>query len=645
MYKNTEFLVSKSFLVIFSVLFIIFSLLFSNFLLATGQSVQLLISEIVQGKELAELSPLRVSASSFFDFQKDKSIYYMIVFILILFSLVKFLYDFKRSYGDINKGQHGTSEFTTLKELKEQYRSVPEKTKVFKGNGGVVISRYKKRLFIDDSPVNNLFIGMTRSGKGEFFVFSILDVYSRARKQPSMVFNDPKGELAAASTEKLKERGYEVKILNLVDLMCSMSYNPLSLVVEAYENGDYSTAQLLANTFSFSLYNDPSAKDKFWQNSAKSLCNALILAITHDCLKNNEREKITMYSVANLLASLGSEEDEEENNMLDLFFQSRPFNDIARLQYATSNFSKGSTRGGIFSTAMDKLQLFTFTEVAKLTSKNSIDLEGIGFGDKPVAVFMVTPDYDSSLHAIPSIFVRQLYYVLSKKATVSKGGKCSRKVVFGLDEFGNMPAIEGMANIITVCLGRNIHFNMFIHSYSQLKKLYGDDSDTITGNCGNQIYILTNDLNTAEHYSKLVGKQTIIDRSRSGKHLSFDKSESESAKERPLLTSNELMSLMEGENVIVRTIKRQDKKRKRIRPKPIYNTGPTTLKARWEYLADQFDTSKSIMDLSIDCIHKNVDVERLLYSPYDLQSHDDESQMALTDQQRIYEIYQKNGRD
>ncbi|TKI22217.1 TraM recognition domain-containing protein, partial [Bacillus mycoides] len=65
----------------------------------------------------------------------------------------------------------------------------------------------------------------------------------------------------------------------------------------------------------------------------------------------------------------------------------------------------------------------------------------------------------------------------------------------------NMPSIEGMANIITVCLGRNIRFNLVVQAYAQIKNKYGDDADTIDGNCGNTIYILTNDQETAEKVS------------------------------------------------------------------------------------------------------------------------------------------------
>jgi type IV secretion system protein VirD4 len=158
-----------------------------------------------------------------------------------------------------------------------------------------------------------------------------------------------------------------------------------------------------------------------------------------------------------------------------------------------------------------------------------------------------------------------------------------------------------------------MRFNLVIQAYAQLKKLYGDDESTIIGNCGNQIYILTIDLNTAERFSKLVGNKTLVNYSRNGKGTSLDKSLTESVDSRSLLDPNELMSLTEGESVVVRVIKRKDKQGNRIKPKPIYNTGKTALKFRYEYLQDEFDTSKSIEDLNIVSGHKYVDLRKLIF--------------------------------
>ncbi|PFS31412.1 ATPase [Bacillus thuringiensis] len=633
----------------------------------------------------------------------------MLVFLVVIGTIARTVYKLKSSFKNLNNHEKGSSRFTTVEELKKQYRAVPDREETFKGGGGVVISRLGDKVFIDDSPVNNLIIGTTRSGKGETYVFPTIDVYSRAEHKPSLIFNDPKGELFSASKETLEERGYHIEVLNLLTPLDSMSYNLLQLVKDAYKDGDYSTAQALCKTLSHTLYYKPGVKDPFWQDCAMSLCNAMILAITDKCIAEGTEEKITMYAVANMLSELGSKEiiidpEEPPKNALDLYFENLPSDSVAKMQYATSNFSKGQARGGIFTQTMNGLSIFTFDEIAKMTAKNSVDLKRVGFGktikgkvaprkrieivfpdgskesiksditgrfaldfkkvikvgdtiqfnekgnkkkktsisimkidektgdtefkvveenediqvitvdyfDKPVAIFMITPDFDSSNHVIASIFVRQLYFILAKGASLARGGKCHREVVFCLDEFGNMPSIEGMANIITVCLGRNVRFNLVIQAYAQLKNKYGEDADTIDGNCGNTIYILTNDQETAEKVSKKLGNQTINLSSRSGKGLSTDKNKTESLDQRPLLTANELMNFKEGESAVIRVIKRQDNNRKRIRPRPIYNTGETALKYRWEYLGVEFDTDKSILDIDIDSLHDDVNPKSLI---------------------------------
>src|SRR6478735_6192641 len=304
----------------------------------------------------------------------------------------KFAYNIRSNFKDLNHNQKGSGRFTTRRELKKQYRKVPEKTTAYQGGGGVPVSRIqtydliqtwkeykalkgiqkllhthrfftkKNYMLIDDTPVNNLIIGITRSGKGETFVFPTIDIYSRAEKQPSLVCNDPKGELLAASKNTLEERGYHVEVLNLLNPLESMSYNLLEMIKETYKDGDYSTAQALCNTLSYTLYYNPNAKDPFWQQCAMSLCNAMILAVTDKCIKEKVENKITMYTVANMLSELGSKES------------------VAKMQYATSNFSKGTTRGGIFTQTMNGLSIFTFDEIAKMTSKNSVDLKRVGFG-------------------------------------------------------------------------------------------------------------------------------------------------------------------------------------------------------------------------------------------------------------------------
>src|SRR5690625_3213144 len=325
--------------------------------------------------------------------------------------------------------------------MKNQYIGIPIKTQEYEETRSTILAGLrtgsKYQLLIDDAPVHTMVICITRSGKAETFVVPMIDVQSRASEKPSMVVNDPKGELAAASYETLTERGYDVHVFNLIQHDMSMGFNPLQLVIDSWKQGRYSDAQKYANSVAYSLYNDPNAKDPFWSNSAKSLVTAIILALTEDMVKQGKEERVTMYSVANFLSSKGSDNDEDGNNALDMFFKSRDENNPARMMYATSNFATGNTRGSIFSVAMDKLQIFTLEPNAKVTGFNSLDLTDIGFGERPIALFLATPDSDKSNEVLASILVSQLYRVNSEKASKSRHGKMKRHVHFLLDEFGN----------------------------------------------------------------------------------------------------------------------------------------------------------------------------------------------------------------
>ena len=568
---------------------------------------------------------------------------------------------------NFNAGQRGVARWTTNKEIKEQYKEIPDRDYTFPGAGGTIISRIGKKLYIDQSPTNNLIIGITRSGKGEMFVFPSIDVYSRAEEKTSLVVCDPKLELYKGSKKTLERRGYQVYLLNLDDPLHSMGFNPLEQIKEEYLKKHYAEAELLAQSFSFSIFNpnSPTNTDAFWQDTASSLLTALILAHIEDCLREDEEmnekrfrewkekrerfdqltneekqqireayprqkekillqggdpflsvsiqaipdeevffcsneneKKINMYSIINTFTELARMKNPKNPDLsaLDSYFSERPMLDRAKLKYAGIEVAGDRTKGSIFASMLVKLTIFTFENIAKMTAESSLKLEEVGFGDKPVAVFLGIPDYDKSTHFLATVFIRQLTFVLEKKATRMKSGRCTRKVKFICDEFGNLPAIEGMESIITVCLGRNISYDLYIQAYSQVQKLYGDDSETIIGNCGNQVYILTNDDKTAENFSKNLGNETIIDIQRSGDKLSTNKHFTETMIEKPLLNMNELEELREGECVVKRVMKRQDLEQRRIRPTPIFNSEESGKRFlyRYEYLTDTFPNPDSV---------------------------------------------------
>lgn len=679
-----KYLTNPAFLAGFFALFLLVLVMFFN-------AVINILTSLFSGGELPGFF------SACFGFHAGLWPGYLICIIIALVGFIRFYAGFYLAYRSLDVGQKGTSRWTSRDELAEQYRLVPEKTYSFPGGGGVPIARTETGIYIDDSPVNNLIIGISRSGKGELVVFPEIDIYSRAEKKASLVINDPKLELCAATMDKLKERGYEVHVLNLVDPIMSMGYNPLTAIVDEYKTGNEAGAEELCAALCYSIFNsasDTAGDGKFWADNSTALLSALILASCEDNLKadeienarrksnvdaenqarklaaikalseeerkkyyisieiqqilaenpeasdeaisetilgsslqncislvqelrrspvdvnyekliftptNDNEKKINMYSIINTFSMLSSTKYNSAKNMLDIYFESRPEGDRARLKYATIGTAGDKTKGSIYSNTLSRLQVFTYENIAKMTAKSSVDMLSVGFGDKPVAIFLGLPDYDRSNWFIATVFIRQLYYTLAKAATHTPSGKCKNEVVFILDEFGNMPPIDDMSNIITVCLGRNIRFNLVIQDFAQISNLYGDNAATIRSNCANQIYIMTNDKDTAEAYSNLLGNETYTNINRSGKRFSLDKEYIENQEERPLLNSNELMNLQEGEMIVTRVIKRRDLRKNSIIPHPIASMGEYRMKYRYEYLLDDFPnrTLSEITDIEM----------------------------------------------
>ena len=132
-----------------------------------------------------------------------------------------------------------------------------------------------------------------------------------------------------------------------------------------------------------------------------------------------------MYSCVKTFTELADVE-----GALDIFFAERPEGDPAKMCYSSIKVaSGGKTRGSILSSVLSKLGIFALNSVAKMTTANSIDLEEIGFGKQPIAVFIGINLFDTSNSGIATMFLQQLDMVLGRKAVLSKGQKCARQVV------------------------------------------------------------------------------------------------------------------------------------------------------------------------------------------------------------------------
>lgn len=594
------------------------------------------------------------SWKNMFHMGRWKGIYKLLVPVLAVLD-VMFTFRIKEAFSDdyFNVGQKGTASWTTLDEIREQYLEIDEKDTPFPGWGGCIVARYEDKLFIDQTDVNNLYIGISRGGKGEIFVVPSIEVYSRAEKQRSLVVIDMKCEHYKMLKQKLIDRGYDVYFMNLTDPEHSMMYNCLTDIIVLWKNGDQANAELLAKATSVMLFSGKESQQgdmKYFSDVASDMCCAMILAAIDDCLSEDDKENqrreivfkrkqeafgnlpeeeqekaralyyetketsedvimerdilaipsdesfyesnknekcINFYSIINIFTEVSNIEIPDSNlTGIDLYFNNRPEFDRAKLRYIGVKVTGNRTKGSIFSEMLRKLGEFTYENIAKMTAESSLDIKNLGFGDKPIAVFLGVPSHDKSKYFLPSVFIRQVYFVIAQQCI--EYGKCKRKIKVIGDEIGNFPKMEEADTMLSFGAGLGITFDFYIQDEQQLKKVYGEDYKIIKNNCHNKIWIISNDLETAKEFSSSLGTESITDIQRVGSKFSLHKTYHENVVEKPLMKPEDLMSLQKGECIVIRSTMRTDLKGNDVKPKPIFNSikNGQRFKYRYQYLTD-----------------------------------------------------------
>lgn len=434
-------------------------------------------------------------------------------------------------------------------------------------------------------PAHTLIIGTTGSGKTTTFISPTIQILANTKSKPSMLISDPKGELYALHAKSLLKRGYDVKILDLRNPYCSIRWNPLEKPFEMYqemlsldnkvsvneEEGYYifenkiyydkdelnAVIQVKKQELFDEVYEDlndicsvlcpvKNKSEPIWESGAKNFILAITLAMLEDSENpNNEmtKEKFNFFNIMKIATN--TQNDCED--LMEYFKHRSPISKSVSLSKQVLDASD-KTRGSYLSTIFDKLSMFSDMSICSLTSANEIDFAEIS--TKPTALFLQIPDEKETRHTLAAMVILQAYKALVAKANTYPDLSLPRSVYFLLDEFGNLPQVHKLEQMITVGRSRKIWLALVIQSYAQLAKVYDEKSaDIIKSNCNIQIFIGTTDQKTIEEFSKKCGNYSIIQ-----KNVSFSSSNdgvgsSVSVKERPLIYPTELAQLNNNQNM------------------------------------------------------------------------------------------------
>ena len=344
--------------------------------------------------------------------------------------------------------------------------------------------------------LNVLVIGGSGAAKTRSFVLpNILTANT------NYVITDPKSEVLLATGGYLKEQGYDVRVLNLVNLEQSDGYNPFR-----YLRDEKDVLKLVNNLIQSTTPKGSHESDPFWTKAETALLQAIILMLFQEAPEYEQNFSMVMRV---LEYAEVREEDEGHVSPLDLLFESierRKPDSVAVRQYKVFKLAAGKTAKSILVSTAVRLAPFNLPQIQALTNHDDMNLYTLG--EKKVALYAVIPDNDNTFNFLVSLLYAQAFQALYYSADQIHHGPLPRHVRFVLDEFAAMP-LPGFTRELATMRSRSISASVIIQNMAQIKELYKDSWETIPGNCDTILYLGGNESSTHKYVSEMLGKATI----------------------------------------------------------------------------------------------------------------------------------------
>jgi len=346
---------------------------------------------------------------------------------------------------------------------------------------------------------NVIVIGGSGSGKTRFYVKPNL---MQMTDHVSYVVTDPKGTIIVECGKMLVNGGYRIKVLNTINFKKSMHYNPFH-----YIRSEKDILKLVNTIIANTKGEGEKSTEDFWIKAERLLYSALIGYIWYEA-PEEEQNFSTLLEFIN--ASETREDDEEFKNAVDELFEELEAENpehFAVRQYRKYKLAAGETAKSILISCGARLAPFDIQELREIMSYDEMELDMIG--DQKTAMFVIISDTDDTFNFVVAIMYTQLFNLLCDKADDEHGGRLPYHVRLLLDEFSNIGQIPKFDKLIATIRSREISASIILQSQSQLKTIYKDAAETITGNCDTVLFLGGKESSTLKEISETLGKETI----------------------------------------------------------------------------------------------------------------------------------------
>lgn len=390
--------------------------------------------------------------------------------------------------------EHGSARWGNARAVNKKYRAAkPEENKIFTQNVRMGLDGRKHR-----RNLNTVVVGGSGAGKTRFYAKVNL-----CQANTSFVVLDPKGELLRDTGYLLTQKGYAVRVLDLLNMEKSHCYNPF-----VYLRDDNDVQRLVTNLFKSTTPKGSQSNDPFWDTAASMLLLALIFYLKYEAPPEEQNFPMVMEM---LRAADVREDMDEYTSPLDELFERLEMKNpdhIAVKYYKDYHSGSAKTLKSIQITLAARLEKFNLSSLAALTATDELDLPSLG--EKKVALFALIPDNDTSFNFLVSILYTQLFQQLFYLADHKYGGALPVPVHFLMDEFSNVSLPDDFSKILAVMRSRQVFVSIILQNIAALKALFEKEWESILGNCDEFLYLGGNETSSHKLISEsYLGKATI----------------------------------------------------------------------------------------------------------------------------------------
>ena len=442
------------------------------------------IVEIMNGLTVAINNPFSITVC-------EDSLRTVLIFLLAYGMGIGIYLSTRRNY---RKGEeHGSAKWGNAGTLNKKYRDKDASAnKLLTQNVRIGLNGKKHR-----RNLNILVCGGSGAGKTRFFCKP-----NAMQCNTSMVILDPKGEIVRDVGGLLEKKGYEVRVLDLINMHRSHCYNPF-----VYLRNDNDVQRLVTNLFKATTPKGSQSQDPFWDTAASMLLLSLVFYLKYEAPPDEQNFPMVMEL---LRAGEVREDDDSYVSPLDELFDRLEMvnpEHIALKYYRDYHSGSAKTLKSIQITLAARLEKFNLESLASLTATDELDLPSLG--EKKVALFALIPDNDTSFNFLVSVLYTQLFQQLFYLADHKYGGSLPVHCHFIMDEFANVSLPDDFDKILSVMRSRGVSVSIILQNLAQLKALFEKQWESIVGNCDEFLYLGGNEQSTHKYVSELLGKATI----------------------------------------------------------------------------------------------------------------------------------------